>query len=185
MDDEAETLAASVAARIGCIQAAVDKLQRRLPATNVWVSSAGGEGGVGRSAWPVGGAAADIGAYSPLNLRSSGIPDQCHAPQSSGSRRGSQAIALGGLRVLKAAWKNPGGVGIHGMRGPFHLGVLPNVRAGAQVNEDDAVEALLTAHADMARLTVELADARERRAPRRVSLSSWGAEPRGSPRDWV
>ena len=44
-----------------------------------------------------------------------------------------------------------------------HLGVLPNVRAGAQVNEDDAVEALLTAHADMARLTVELADARERR----------------------
>ena len=43
------------------------------------------------------------------------------------------------------------------------LGVLPNLRAGAVVNEDDAVEALLTAHADMARLTVELADARERR----------------------
>jgi hypothetical protein len=34
---------------------------------------------------------------------------------------------------------------------------------GAEVNEDDAVDALLTAHADMARLTVELADARERR----------------------
>ena len=31
------------------------------------------------------------------------------------------------------------------------------------MNEDDAVEALLTAHADMARLTVELAEARERR----------------------
>ena len=31
------------------------------------------------------------------------------------------------------------------------------------MNEDDAVEALLTAHADMARLTIELADARERR----------------------
>ena len=43
------------------------------------------------------------------------------------------------------------------------LGVLPNLRAGAVVNEDDAVEALLTAHADMARLTIELADARERR----------------------
>ena len=40
MDDEAATLAASVAARIGCIQAAVDKLQRRLPGTDVWVSSA-------------------------------------------------------------------------------------------------------------------------------------------------
>ena len=43
MDDEARTLAASVAARIGCIQAAVDKLQRRLPRTDVRVSSAGGE----------------------------------------------------------------------------------------------------------------------------------------------
>ena len=43
MDDEAATLAASVAARIGCIQAAVDKLQRRLPGTDVWVSSTGGE----------------------------------------------------------------------------------------------------------------------------------------------
>jgi DNA-binding protein YbaB len=43
MDDEAEILAASVAATIGCIQAAVDKLQRRLPDTDVWVSSAGGE----------------------------------------------------------------------------------------------------------------------------------------------
>ena len=43
MDDEARTLAASVAARIGCIQAAVDKLQRRLPRTDIRVSSAGGE----------------------------------------------------------------------------------------------------------------------------------------------
>ena len=43
MDDGARTLAASVAVRIGCIQAAVDKLQRRLPGTDVWVSSAGGE----------------------------------------------------------------------------------------------------------------------------------------------
>ncbi len=49
------------------------------------------------------------------------------------------------------------------MRGSLSWGVLPNVRAGAEVNEDDAVDALLTAHADMARLTVELADARERR----------------------
>jgi YbaB/EbfC DNA-binding family len=43
MDDEAGTLAGSVAARIGCIQATVNKLQRRLPGTDVWVSSAGGE----------------------------------------------------------------------------------------------------------------------------------------------
>ena len=43
MDDEAEALAASVAARIGCIQAAVDKLQRRLPGSDVWVSSADAE----------------------------------------------------------------------------------------------------------------------------------------------
>ena len=43
MDDEAATLAASVAARIGCIQAAVDRLQRQLPGTDVWVSSAEGE----------------------------------------------------------------------------------------------------------------------------------------------
>jgi hypothetical protein len=43
MDDEAGTLAVPVAARIDCIRAAVDKLQRRLPSTDVRVSSAGGE----------------------------------------------------------------------------------------------------------------------------------------------
>jgi YbaB/EbfC DNA-binding family len=43
MSDEAEALAASVAARIGCIRAAVDNLQRRLPCTDIRVSSACGE----------------------------------------------------------------------------------------------------------------------------------------------
>ena len=53
------------------------------------------------------------------------------------------------------------------------------------MNEDDAVEALLTAHADMARLTIELADARERRraaARQRVDRgrgTSWVAARRG------
>ena len=45
------------------------------------------------------------------------------------------------------------------------------------MNEDDAVEALLTAHADMARLTIELADARERRraAGRQIVCLGQGA----------
>ena len=41
--DDSRALVASVAARIGSIQAVVDNLQRRLPRTDIWVSSACGE----------------------------------------------------------------------------------------------------------------------------------------------
>ena len=65
------------------------------------------------------------------------------------------------------------------------LGFLPNPRAGAEVNEDDAVEALLAAHADMARLTVEPLMHESGGAPRRSACRAGARNLVRSPRDWV
>jgi hypothetical protein len=76
------------------------------------------------------------------------------------------------LRLLKAVWKNAGGIGHTGCT-HWCSALPPSVRALA-LDEDRAIAALLAAHADMARLTVELADARERRRDAARQLMALG-----------